>query len=572
MQLQDFVPDIASQDAALTKSNKLLEGIYEKGFNKYLQKTYGGDKEVQSAQEFYGIEQLYFDWLRTAYAYRRMFIQDLYLLAMDSAEIRAPLLQIKGAVFRKGFDEWQPKWSVKCKNCGKIHKEKVEKCDCDSDDFIKPDSDQYKKFDDFRINCNIFGQSLEEVLQMVSDDLNIVDDGFIFLNKQYISVSNKLYGRLIEIRRLHPALMEYDLNKEGLPKSSHWICPFHREKTSVKPGICPICGFQLAPAMYVYNHRGKRIYLFEDEIIHLSKFSPSETYGYSPLLTIMQKVLTLSGMDRFLYRYFFERKTPTGMIITYTDDPQSLEQERARMESKLREDPTYMPWIAVSQRTNRGKTDFVRLWHTLHEMDYLPVRNEIRDRVAMIYGVPQMYMNVFEGVGGLSGQTQQLKVFNDIIEAEQRRYNEKVFPILLEAFGITDWEITLRPPEGKVEAVMIQLSQQRIAIAGQMQAMGFDVSLKPDHENITNLDFVFSTKPQPQMDPMAIMGEEGAVDENGNPVDESGRAEFPEGTHEEEDGRPLHSKNERHDVNPIENLEEQVFQERPEKETNLWED
>jgi hypothetical protein len=232
----------------------------------------------------------------------------------------------------------------------------------------------------------------------------------------------------------------------------------------------------------------------EDELIHISKFSPSETYGYSILLTMIQKVLTLQGMDRFLYRYFFERKVPTGMIMTGTDDPQSLELERTRVEAKMAEDPTYIPWVAVSQRTGRGRTDFIRLFNTLQEMDYLPVRNEIRDRVAAAYGVPQMYMNVIEGIGGLSGQSQQLKVFNDVIQADQRIYNEKVFRVLMLAFGITDWVLTLRPPEEKVEGQILQLAQQRAVIAGQMLQMGFDVDLKPGCKDTINLDFTYSGK------------------------------------------------------------------------------
>ncbi len=453
-----------------------------------------------------------------------MFIQDLYLLAFDSAEIRTPLLHIKGEIFRKGFDEWKPKFSVKCVKCGFESKERVDACPkCSSNELREPDTKQYEEFDKLKKNCNNFGQSLEELCNIIEDDINIVDDSYLFLNKTYLGDGKNLYGKVNEIRRLHPALLEFDLDKAGLPKNSHWLCPFHRDKVEVKQSECVECGTKMIPVMYVWNHRGQRVYLFEDEIIHSSKFSPSETYGYSPLLTIMQKVLTISGMDRFLYRYFFERKTPTQMILTSTDDPQSLEVERARIDAKMMEDPTYTPWIAVSARTQRGRTDVVKLWHTLQEMDYLNVRNEIRDRVAAIYGVPQIYMNVMEGIGGISGQTQQLKVFSNVVEADQRRYNEKIFPILLQNFGITDWEIRLRAPEEKIEAVVLQMAQQKVAIAAQMLQMGFEVELKPECEDIDTLDFEFTGKAksmteqqvemQQQMQPQ--MGMEGQVPREG---------------------------------------------------------
>ena len=444
-----------------------------------------------------------------------MFIQDLYLLAFDSSEIRTPLLHLKNEVFRKGFDDWKPVFVMKCKNpdCGKEFQEVVEKCDkCGSTELRPPDEDQIKHFDKIRSSCNIFNQSFEEICKTCLDDVNIVDDLYIYLNKQYQFVNKKLWQQVVEIRRIHPALVEFDLDKNGVPKNSHWFCPIHRDDIQAKAGECGHsvnggrCGLKLMPAMYIWNHRGQRIYLPEDEVIHTSKFSVSETYGYSVLLTIMQKVLTISGMDRFLYRYFFERKAPTGIILTYTDDPQSLETERARIESRMMEDPTYMPWVAVSSRTNRGRTDFVRLFHTLQEMDYLPVRNEIRDRIAAIYGVPQMYMNVMEGLGGISGETQQLKVFSNVIQSDQRLFNEKIFPAILKAFGITDWKIELRPPEEKVEGMILQLAQQRVMMATQMLGMGFEVKLKPGAKDFDTLDFTFSGEAKSQMDMMGGMG------------------------------------------------------------------
>lgn len=509
MKLNEFLPDLAAQNQSLVKMNTAIQNVYDGGFASFAKGRMGGGMQTSSPSPL-GIEQLYFDWLRTAYAYRRQFIQDLYLLAYDVTEIRTPLLHLRGEIFRKGLDAWVPKFAVKCKRCGQEYDEVKKKCArCGNKEMKKPDHKQVEYFDDIRKSCNIFGQSFEEILQTCEDDLNIVDDCFIHLQKQYLLSNDTLWSRVLELRRIHPALMEFDLDKAGLPRNAHWLCPFHREDVEIAPGPCKDCGFEMLPVMYIYNHRGKRVYLLEEEIIHMSKFSPSETYGYSPLLTIMQKVLTISGMDRFLYRYFFERKAPTGMILTYTDDPQSLEVERARIEAKMMEDPTYMPWVAVSQKTGRGRTDFVRLFHTLQEMDYMNVRNEIRDRIASMYGVPQVYLNIFEGVGAMSGQSQQLKVFSNIIDADQRRYNEKMFPQLLKAFHITDWDLKLLPPEEKVDSMVLQQAQQRVAIATQMMTLGFQVELKPGTKNIKDLDFIFTGKIENPM--QAMMGGAGGA-------------------------------------------------------------
>ena len=451
MKLEEFIPDIASQHKVLEKSNTILQSTYDGGFSNFAKSSMGGYQRSDSTP--LGIEQLYFDWLRTAYAYRRMFIQDLYLLAFDIAELRIPILSLRGEIFRKGLDEWVAAFVLKCKQCGEEYQEKVEKCErCGSKELRKPNKQQIEYFESVRDNCNVFGQSFEEILKVTSDDINIVDDSFIMLQKDYMKMDDQVWTKVSEIRRLHPALVEFDLDKNGLPRNSHFICPFHREEIEIKPDPCPICGYERKAIMYIYNHRGRRVYLFEDEVIHSSKFSPSETYGYSPLLTIMQKVLTISGMDRYLYRYFFERKAPSGLILTYTDDAQSLEVERARVEAKMLEDPTYMPWIAVSQKTGRGRTDFVKLFHTLNEMDYLPVRNEIRDRISAIYGVPQMYMNIMEGVGPMAGQSvsgdtpiwiRKDEKFIDLIPIEALHHNSanqhSQFPKNLEVLSQDGW-------------------------------------------------------------------------------------------------------------------------------------
>ena len=129
----------------------------------------------------------------------------------------------------------------------------------------------------------------------------------------------------------------------------------------------------------------KHMYLFDDEIIHISKFSPSETYGWSPILTIFEKALTLVGMDKNIYRYFFERKMPASMVMVTTDDPESLRREREHIAAQTRLDPNYIPMVAVSARNQRGRVDLVRLFHTLQEMDYLPVREEIRERLEVCH-------------------------------------------------------------------------------------------------------------------------------------------------------------------------------------------
>ena len=334
-------------------------------------------------------------------------------------------------------------------------------------------------------------------------DLNAIDDAFLYIVKEYKKdEDNSIKSKVNEIRRLNPALVEFDLDAAGLPKNAHFLCPIHREEVKEDPGDCATndCNLKLQPVMYKYYHRNQHIFMLDGEIIHLSKFSPSETYGWSPILTIFEKALTLIGMDKNLYRYFFERKMPASMMMVFTDDPESLRRERQQIAAQTRLDPNYIPMVAVSSRNNRGRVDMVRLFHTLNEMDYLPVRSEIRERIAAMWGVTPAWQGAPEAFGGLSTQTQQLVVMSRVVEGDQRLFHEKVFPQILEAFGITDWGLKLPNPEEKAEATRISFSQQKAQIANQFIALGFEIRLKDDGVPVEDAEFMIFGKPVNMME------------------------------------------------------------------------
>jgi len=431
-----------------------------------------------------GLDHVVNTWVRHQMAYRQQLVMDLQTIAMSVEEIRGPLNHITSEVFRRGFD-WQPK----DKNA---------------------DSSQLDVFKKFLKSCNVFDQSLEEVLRQVHFDLNSIDDCFLYLAKKYHDDNGTLKSKVEEIRRLNPALVEFDLDNAGLPKNYHFLCPIHREEIHESKGICPEpgCKFETKPVMYKYYHRNKHLYFFESEVIHLSKFSPSETYGWSPILTIFEKALTLIGMDKNLYRYFFERKMPGSMMMVFTDDPESLRRERANLAAQTRLDPNFVPMVAVSSKTNRGRVDMVRLFHTLQEMDYLPVRDEIRERVAAMWGVTPAWQGSPEAFGGLSTQTQQLVVMSRVVEGDQRLFHEKVFPQLLDAFGIEDWSISLKIPEEKAEATKISFAQQRVAMASQLTQMGFTLKLKDQGVLMEDAQFMIEGDVVPMAE---LQGEQQAL-------------------------------------------------------------
>jgi len=458
MKLSDYLPEVP---AFAQQMNTLSDQIHQ--FQ--LMKAAGDTGQAPTI----GLDHVVNTWVRHQMAYRQQLVMDLQTICMTVEEIRSPLNHITSEVFRRGL-QWKPL-------------------------VADPDQGQIETFTNFIKDCNVFDQSLEEVLRQFHFDVNSIDDGFLYLAKEYYSSSDgSLRSKVKEIRRLNPSLVEFDLDVSGLPKNAHFLCPIHRDEVKDTPQNCEQhgCNRQCQPVMYKYYHRNQQIYLFDSEIIHMTKFSPSETYGWSPILTIFEKALTLIGMDKNLYRYFFERKMPASMVMVTTDDPESLRRERANIAAQTRLDPNFIPMVAVSARNQRGRVDLVRLFHTLQEMDYLPVREEIRERVAAMWGVTPAWQGAPDAFGGLSSQTQQLVVMSRVVEADQRLFHEKVFPVLLDAFGITDWALVLPNPEEKAEATKISFAQQKVQVANALAQLGFTITLKEQGIDLGDIDFAIS--------------------------------------------------------------------------------
>ena len=466
MKLEDYLPEVPEMVKGLGDISNTLEWLnISKGYNDA--SAFSSDGRTPTL----GIETVVNGWIRNQMAYRKQLVQDIQTIAMQVEEIRAPLHHITNEVFRRGIKI--------------VPKDET------------PDRDEVKRLKTFLEDCNVFDQSLEQVLRQAHFDLNSTDDAFIYMVKDYyVDKKDKaIKSKVREIRRLNPALIEFDLDNKGLPKHSHWMCPVDRNDVSETEGKCSK-GHKRMPVMYRYRHRETNIYLFDEEIIHISKFAPSETYGWSPILTIFEKALTLIGMDKNLYRYFFERKMPSSMLMVHTDDPESLRRERANLVANVKADPNFIPMVAVSSRNQRGRVDMVRLFHTLQEMDYLPVRQEIRERVAAMWGVTPAWQGAPEAFGGLSTQTQQLVVMSRVVEGDQRIFHEKVFPHILRAFNVKEWQLELPNPEEKAEATRISFALQRTQLAAQLAQLGYTVNLKDPHVDVEEARFVVSGKPK----------------------------------------------------------------------------
>ena len=491
------------------------------------------ERTMEAQSPVVGVPDLGFKGARQQ-LFQRYRLIDLYAIAHNNDALKTATGALKQEVFRRGM-RWEPSFAYKDRRTGREYTEEefselrqreaarpaVAQVNIGSvgraipatsgdgiSPFQKPDERQKTAFERFMKCVNIYGQSLLQVLHAMEDDLNIADDAFMMVSSQYTSgwrgTSEMVHRSVKQLFRLDPVFVEFDTDEYNRPGFAHHICLMHRANLLTIPrdeewhfhwrGVCPIDGHTTYPVLYRYTpNRGtfgvttgvaspdpSALYLVKGEVIHASKFSPSELYGYSPILSLYEKALSLIGMDRYLYDYFFERQIPQGVVTTVTDNPDDLEARKNQVISETLNNPHYIPWLAVSSKTGQGRTEFVRFAYSLDELQFLPVQEHMEKAVARLFGVPDLFMGNSEGSGGLNNETQQLTRMSRGARLSQSVFNDSIIPALLEACGITDWIMELESSEETTEEFEIKLKTSKASWAQTMVGMGFGVEYDQD--------------------------------------------------------------------------------------------
>jgi hypothetical protein len=114
---------------------------------------------------------------------------------------------------------------------------------------------------------------------------------------------------------------------------------------------------------------------------------------------------------------------------------------------------------------------------TLEEMQYIAVRDEIRNRIAAFYGVSSIFMIDNGKSGGLNNEGLQILVTNRAVEFGQKVYTESLFPRILKEMSITDWKLTLYPNEEEDEITRLRRDEMEVNLAQRMQMLGYQPEL-----------------------------------------------------------------------------------------------
>jgi len=431
----------------------------------------------------------------------------MYQLVEYSDILRTILFSLNKEIFRNKF-EIKPKFVSKCINetCGKEFQDEVDLCDQCGGDVRKPDFSEeilIRKLIDEDINEN--NQNLLEVMSQMENDVNVVDDMYLMMLKDYVFDSG---GKIVswaikEIIRGNPLFLGMIADKKGLPGRDERgdiiaTCPEHRDRVyNLKENTkCPVCGKVLYKAFYVSRTSGvteseKKIYYIEGEIAHASKYMPSLLYGFPPILSVWMKATTLMNMDKYMKDYYLRTRPPKSLFLVNTKNAEDLKRSWEWVLEKTKLNPHSIHPLAVESNSDRGQVaQFINFMQSLEEMQYIETRNEMRRTIGSLYGVMPIFHSDTSQSGGLNNEGMQISVTNRSVQIGQEIHNEKILKFILKQYNIDDYTLKLKEPEMTDQMRELQIEAQKIANAVSMVQMGFDVEMEHGGE------FKFSKLPQ----------------------------------------------------------------------------
>ena len=419
----------------------------------------------------------------------------IYHVTYQSVIARTCITQLKNEIFRRGYT-WEEKFTAKCGDCGKEHKRAVTECvDCASQNLIKPDRNQLKyiqKLLDGYVNKG--EQMFVDVLKEMEDDLNIMDDAYMVMVKEYFVDGNGdiRMHRIKEVYRGDPVSMHIYADENGERGHEGFTCLNHRNFISKSmTDSCEMCGSELHPVHYVNRANGKEQYFIDGEVLHFSKYSPSRLYGQSPIMTLWNHITTLIAMENYVNSSYTKARMPRGILAVQTRNMESMKSFWRGVKEKMEQDPHFIPVMGIEGEGKTGAVEWVKFMDSLKEMDYIQVKEDLRDRIAAFYGVSKIFMADNSASGGLNNEGMQILVTNRAVEMAQTIWNEYVFPFMTKEFGITDWQLKLPPSEEEDEIAKLRKREIEVNVAASIKNLGFEVDMDDEGR------FTFK-KPEPK--------------------------------------------------------------------------
>jgi len=357
------------------------------------------------------------------------------------------------------------------------------------------EKDRQKLIKQFK-NINSNKQTLKQVLEEIEDDLNIIDDAYMsflydyqFDSDGYIDFEK---SEVLETIRSEPIFMRIVMGYKGIPgtdSGGNYVmsCPNHRNNEWKNITECPKCGMKLYQAHFYFQAEQEREYYFNWEVVHASRYRPSKSYGYSPVITTYQKTFTLFAQDSYVKEVYEGKRPPKGGLFFNTSNTDSLEKNWEKAVDMSQENPN-LPFIMAVTNTGdkqpRKFVEFIDFMKNLDELQYTQQREEFWRSIGSVFGVMPIFHGDMSQGGGLNNEGLEITVTNRAMEVNQTNYNEVFFPAIIKAYKAHGWVLRLLPNEEQDEMAELERQGKMLDNAEKAVKLGLKVEYDSKQGNI----------------------------------------------------------------------------------------
>ena len=424
-----------------------------------------------------------------AYTDSRHFFDYLYDYAMRHPTLCVILNALSGEIFREGLIT-EPLFVVKCAGCGSTYEHEIEECEsCKSTNLVSPDPKMRERIEQELINVsqaiNDNGQTIIDVSKEFEMDLDTLDVCYGLIRYEYGRIGDKI--KLDEGKpertfksfwRVHPGQIRPIVNKEGIVGQKDYTCVNHRLETFAKGELCRKCGSVTFPVTHArFKPQSEEVvaYYIKGEVVQTSKFYPSPIGGMSPVKMLYLPLELIKKQTEHLVSFYDLNRIPEGIIWAKTRNLKSLAEFWDAQQEQKKKNRHHIPLLGVDPDGSGQAIGFLALDNTPREMEFIPTRDEATHIIAAFYGVSLIFLNDASTGGGLNNEGLQITVINRSVSSSQSIHNNKIYPFLLEAMGITDYRLILAPSEEQDEKAELEREILKNQIAQGWKQLGYEV-------------------------------------------------------------------------------------------------
>lgn len=473
-------------------------------------------------------------------------LNELYYLAVHCNPIYKALQTIRDYLMKEGY-KWVKRYSAKCLDCGFEHptSHEPQACEsCGSTALHEPEESRMREVDEFFQSCDFNDNQFMEIMKMFEWHLDISNTGYLVVGKEYKGFDQETGNpNLWKVRDLHvpdPRNFHRVMDtRNQKPGGKWWICigkhpttgescrpgsfvdrngqDVKRGRVYSQPGRCDDCHGRLfevwfvaskAPVYTGTNQLNEdsiaQYYLgpirLEDgsvlrEVISTNKYLISYEYGDSPMVAVYKLAITLLSMENYNYTFYHEERAPRILLSVQTNNPEGIKNVWETIQDRqVGQGGHHIPLITHDPGNSGANRPMqvLEISKTPQELGMLDVNKWFYTCIASAFGVTPLFLGINTNSGMQSQGPTQWQVQTLTAEIGQNIYNQKVFPQLLEQFGLhkEGWKLILVRPEERIDAQQTELRLQKMEEAIGLQGLGFEV-LSRDH----NGDYKFSTRP-----------------------------------------------------------------------------